>query len=300
MEHSEMDKYVNDPSNRDDGADNSCCIKTDAGGDMHTADIDDHGLHCIKTESDSCLGITDVNTPTKTETDNIVFFNNANMGNHALACIKTEDATIADVDEHELHCIKREPAHNDTLSDHTCHCLKTEAENLTDVSEHTFYKLKTENSSNISDVNNQATAEGNKVAFDTKSSVKAELQDYYAVQNSYPLGILQIESTHAESARVVIDCTGIMTTVNTHNHIPLQMGDDYYIERSDVKPNVPSVGVCVKHEHTYCEDDTYPSASTLMAACEGEYGVTDDKQDKSVHCVESFTRLDIPAMHTSA
>jgi hypothetical protein len=66
------------------------------------ADIDDHGLHCIKTESNIWLGITDVNTPTKTETDNMVLFNNANMGNHALACIKTEYATIAAMDEHEI------------------------------------------------------------------------------------------------------------------------------------------------------------------------------------------------------
>jgi uncharacterized Zn-finger protein len=98
------------------------------------------------------------------------------------------------------------------------------------------------------------------------------------------------EQTNTESEQVVMDCTGIMTTVNPHNHGLIQMCDDI-IAQSDVKPNISIGGVCLKHEETCSKEATYPSVSTLTAACEGECGETDATLDKSIHGMESFTRL---------
>jgi hypothetical protein len=62
-------------------------------------------------------------------------------------------------------------------------------------------------------------------------------------------------------------CVRIMTNVNANNNASFQMCDDN-IAHSDVKHTIPSEGVC--YEYKYSEDDAYPSASTLTAACEGE------------------------------
>jgi uncharacterized Zn-finger protein len=162
------------------------------------------------------------------------------------------------MEEHELHCIKTEPAHSVDLSEPAYHCIKTETANPTDVSEHAFHCIKSEYCSG----NDQTKAKGNTVGFDTNSSVFC-LKDDYAVQDYslYTPNVSQREAINTEPARVVMDCTGI----------------------------------CLKHEHTYCEDDTYPS--TLMACFEGECGETDIKLNKSIHCVESFSRLDSLSEH---
>jgi hypothetical protein len=212
MEYGEIEKYVNDPSISEDGANNSWCIKTEAGGDMQTTDVGDPRLYCINTESDSCVDIDDVNNRTKTAKAAIEFYINDNTDNHAISCIKTEDVNIAKMDEHELHCIKREPAHNAELTEHSFHCNKTESPNLTSVSEHTFHIIETEYSSNHADVNNQTNEEGTAAGFDIKSFVscqKPELQDDYTVHSysPYTLEIAQREATNTESARVVMDCS---------------------------------------------------------------------------------------------
>jgi hypothetical protein len=134
----------------------------------------------------------------------------------------------------------------------------------------------------------------------TSWCLKPELQDDYAAHHYSPwiAKMSQGEANNTESAPVDMNCTGIMTTVNTNNNVPIQICDDN-IAQSDAKHTIPSEGVCLKHKHTYCEDDTYPSASTLTTACECKYGETDGKPDKSMHCVEAFTRLDSLVRHIS-
>jgi hypothetical protein len=206
MEHDEIEKDVNNPSIPGDSLHISYSIKTETGGDVHTADVGDDGLHCIKTERDSCLGIADVNNPTGTETAAMEFVNKANFDNRTISCINTEEANIADVDEHQLQFIKREPAQ---LGEQPFHCIKTEAANLTDISEHTFHCMKSEYSGTNGDGNNQTNVEATRIGYDTKSSVfclKPELQDDHALQkySTYTSEISQSEATSTESTQVVM------------------------------------------------------------------------------------------------
>jgi hypothetical protein len=101
-----MENYANDSSIPDRSIQKACCIKTEAGSNVNTADVSDHEFHGIKSESDSCVCIADVNNPTNTGTSTMGFSNIDNMDNHTSSCIKTEYANIADMDEHEVPCIK--------------------------------------------------------------------------------------------------------------------------------------------------------------------------------------------------
>jgi hypothetical protein len=201
----------------------------------------------------------------------------------------------------------KDPSVSDA-SIHTSYCIKTEAgsfSNIVDESGHELHHIKTE-----SDIDTYMTYFNNPtsdtksgiatIGLDTKSSVsciKLEPQ-YNAAMQSYPQNpseSSQNEAAKPESVHTVVDRVGGMYMVNDDNQSPLHMCDSD-IAQSEVKVDIPYTLVCLKHEHTCCDDDS--SVSPVNAANTDVCRGTDGKPYKCIHCIKSFTRLDSLTKHS--
>jgi imidazoleglycerol phosphate dehydratase HisB len=179
---------------------------------------------------------------------------------------------------------------------HTSCCIKTESGGNSNVSAHELHRIKPERDigTYMTDFNNPTSDIKSGVAttgLDIKSSVlwiKSEPQDYPPMQSD------RNNAHQRGTEKTVVHPAGVMYMVNQDNQSSLQMCDD---NQTDATHNTTLKGVCLKHEHIYCEDNTHQSVSPLNAADGDECGYTDDKPYKCIHCVKSFYRRDHLVKH---
>jgi hypothetical protein len=178
--------------------------------------------------------------------------------------------------DHELHCVKTESdsgtnmdntmdnvrecggdTHMDGDTDHELYCIKTDSGSDTTMvgdMDHELYCIKTKSGSDttIADFNNPTET----VTISSVLYIESEPQDdvlmKYCPQNT--CNFSQSKSDNAESVPTVLERAGGMYMVNDGTQISLQMCNDE-LTQSD------NTHTIFKHEHTYCEDDTYPSVS---------------------------------------
>jgi uncharacterized Zn-finger protein len=108
--------------------------------------------------------------------------------------------------------------------------------------------------------------------------IKSEPQDDAPMQYYPAFNLSQGESASAESLPTVLDHAGTMYMVNDDKQLPLQMCDDQLTQNDDTHTKWNRQ--LVKHEHTYCEDDTYPSVSPGTATGGDECKDTGDKEKR--------------------
>jgi hypothetical protein len=162
---------------------------------------------------------------------------------------------------------------------HDLHCIKIESGSDTNIAE--FKNLATD----------CTKAKQASVVLDTKSSVlyiKSEPQDdapmEYHHQNT------QSEAVTPETVQTVEHCAG------DNNPNLLRMCSDNQTQSYEAH-KAAWEGECLKHEQTYCEDDTQPSDSPPQTADRDESNVTDDKPYNCDQCTKSFSRMSTLVRH---
>jgi hypothetical protein len=112
----------------------------------------------------------------------------------------------------------------------------------------------------------------------------AHMQCYFQSTSEYTLS----EAYKAEPVQTLIDGGCIMYIVNDDNQSLAQMCDGQ-LAQSKVIHSIPHKEVCIKHEETYCDDDTHLSASPLKTVDGDECRDTGDKPHTCHHCTKSFS-----------